>query len=134
MRKGIGYVFIIVFVAFIVLNHFDFFRKNDFDKIEEVMIKFKRGIDQNSKVVMDSVCIKGIAKIILDGIYEEKGIAQPQITGEAITLVTSQERGYRGEVDFRLKDEINDTVPSYSVRLHLKKQSGKWKIEDFEIE
>jgi len=133
MRRGIFYVFIIVLLAFIVLNHFDFFRKNDFDKIEEVMIKFKRGINQNSPVVMDSVCVKGVAEMILDEIYGEKKIARPEITGEIITLVTSKEKGHGAEVDFRLKDEIDNTIPAYSVKLHLKEKSGKWRIENYEV-
>ena len=111
------------------LNCFRKEKEDEVSKIREVMGVFSRGLSQNSKTVMDSVCIKDISQNILNEIYVQKKIIQPQITERKFAIY-----GKQAEVRFVLRDERNQDASPPSVKLTLTKKWGKWRIVNFEME
>ena len=126
MRKFILCFALIILISF-TLNCFK--KENEVPKIRGIMGVFDRGISQSNKVVLDSVCIKGLSQKILDNIYEQRKISQPQITERRFAIYKNE-----AEVSFLLKDKKDDTITELPVKLFLKKKWGKWKVENFEIE
>ena len=125
MRKAVFY-FVLLILACASLNCFR--KEDEVAKIKEVMGGLDRGISQNSQIVLDSICVKGISSKILDEIYRQKGFSQPQITERKFAIYKKETK-----VSFVLRDQKSDTIPTLSVKLNLKKKWGKWRVENYEI-
>lgn len=128
MQKVV-FCFTLLTIILVGLSCFNQEKENEVSKIKEIMGVFNRGISQNSKAVMDSVCATDVSQKILDEIYIQKKIVQPQISERRFSIY-----GKQAEVRFALKDEGNQNLSPFSVKLTLAKKWGKWKIENFEME
>ena len=127
-------LYVIMSVAFLlsVFNRYDKLTNDPRKKIPETMVKFERGIKQNSKTVLDSICAEGISQRILDEVYNKRGISQPEIVRTMTGIITGEERRDSFQGILLMKDAEDDTIPTLRVTLYL--ESGKWKVKDFEIE
>ena len=128
-------LYVIMSVAFLLsaFSRYDKLTNDPRKKIPETMVKFERGIKQNSKTVLDSICAEGISQRILDEVYNKRGISQPEIVSATTRIIIyGEERRDSFQGILLMKDAEDDTIPTLRVTLYL--ESGKWKVKDFEIE